>query len=148
MTEGGDLDKLGRGTVWRGELPVCLHQNHVFAVRPQQDVLDSEYLAFMTQSLHGRCYFESTGSRTTNLASTNSSKILSFPIPLPAMSEQKEIVRRIDSNLTTIQQAVAKVTRQVELLKERRQALITAAVTGQFDVSTASGRNVTDGIGA
>jgi type I restriction enzyme S subunit len=33
-------------------------------------------------------------------------------------------------------------------LSERRQALITAAVTGQFDVSTASGRNVTDGVSA
>src|SRR5258708_3193712 len=29
LTEGGDFDKLGRGTVWRGEVPGCLHQNHV-----------------------------------------------------------------------------------------------------------------------
>ncbi len=28
MTEGGDLDKLGRGTVWNGEIENCLHQNH------------------------------------------------------------------------------------------------------------------------
>src|SRR5690606_4567437 len=34
MTEGGDFDKLGRGDVWQGQIPVCLHQNHVFAVRP------------------------------------------------------------------------------------------------------------------
>ena len=33
MTEGGDIDKLGRGCVWHEEIPVCLHQNHVFAVR-------------------------------------------------------------------------------------------------------------------
>ena len=25
FTEGGDFDKLGRGTVWRGEIPDCLH---------------------------------------------------------------------------------------------------------------------------
>ncbi|CAG4988129.1 hypothetical protein DYBT9275_01690 [Dyadobacter sp. CECT 9275] len=29
VTEGGDLDKLGRGTVWNGEIENCLHQNHV-----------------------------------------------------------------------------------------------------------------------
>ncbi|TGZ12136.1 restriction endonuclease subunit S [Streptomyces rhizosphaericola] len=34
--------------------------------------------------------------------------------------------------------------RQIRVLAERRQSLITAAVTGQFDVTTASGRNVTD----
>lgn len=33
LTEGGDPDKLGRGTLWNGELPECIHQNHVFRVR-------------------------------------------------------------------------------------------------------------------
>lgn len=39
------------------------------------------------------------------------------------------------------------VERSEALATERRRALITAAVTGQFDVSTASGRNVTEGVG-
>ncbi len=34
MNEGGDFDKLGRGDIWRGQIELCLHQNHVFAVRP------------------------------------------------------------------------------------------------------------------
>src|SRR3546814_17828054 len=37
FTEGGDFDKLGRGTVWNGEIKPCLHQNHVFAVRPNTE---------------------------------------------------------------------------------------------------------------
>lgn len=32
-TEGGDRDKLGRGTVWRNEIENCVHQNHVFKAR-------------------------------------------------------------------------------------------------------------------
>ena len=36
MNEGGDNDKLGRGCVWEGAIEPCLHQNHVFAVRPRQ----------------------------------------------------------------------------------------------------------------
>lgn len=142
MTEGGDLDKLGRGTVWRGELSGCLHQNHVFALRPESDRLDGDYLALMTQTLHGRCYFESTGTKTTNLASTNSSKILSFPVPLPAVVVQRELAKRAQRALESIANASDLLERQLALLAERRQALITAAVTGQFDVSTASGRGV------
>ncbi|MFE6492812.1 restriction endonuclease subunit S [Streptomyces sp. NPDC057748] len=145
MTEGGDLDKLGRGTVWRGELPNCLHQNHVFALRPEQDRLDGDYLALMTRTLHGRCYFESTGTKTTNLASTNSSKILSFPIPLPNVATQRELAQQAQKALEAAEAASRLLNHQRSLLTERRQALITAAVTGQFDVSTASGRNVTDG---
>ena len=41
MTEGGDIDKLGRGCVWRGEIPGCLHQNHVFAVRCKRSETES-----------------------------------------------------------------------------------------------------------
>ena len=34
MNEGGDFDKLGRGHIWDGSIEPCVHQNHVFAVRP------------------------------------------------------------------------------------------------------------------
>ncbi|MCX9192858.1 hypothetical protein C3Y87_15830 [Carbonactinospora thermoautotrophica] len=137
MTEGGDLDKLGRGTVWRGELPDCLHQNHVFALRPDPAKLDPDYLSLLTQSLHGRCYFESTGVRTTNLASTNSSKILSFPVPLPSISRQRELVNLLREKLEITERAKELLDEQVTRIQERRQALITAAVTGQIDVTTA-----------
>ncbi|MFC9584607.1 restriction endonuclease subunit S [Streptomyces yangpuensis] len=69
-------------------------------------------------------------------------------IPVPSLDEQGEIVDAIRRQNSRIDNLTDKVRRQVELLKERRQALITAAVTGQFDVSTASGRNVTDGVTA
>lgn len=139
MTEGGDLDKLGRGTVWAGEVPGCLHQNHIFALRPDRSKLDSHYLAYMTQTLHGRAYFESTGVRTTNLASTNSSKIMGFPLPLPSLREQQELVSEVRTELTAIRRLQEALAIQLGLLSERRQALITSAVTGQVDVSTARG---------
>ncbi|MFG1864802.1 restriction endonuclease subunit S [Microbispora bryophytorum] len=139
MTEGGDLDKLGRGTVWRGEIPGCLHQNHVFAIRPDRDKLDGEYLSLVTQSMHGRWYFESTGSKTTNLASTNSSKIMGFPIPLRELDEQRRIVRSLNASRETMNRVLRTIDRQLMQLAERRQALITAAVTGQIDVTTARG---------
>ncbi|MFD6370009.1 restriction endonuclease subunit S, partial [Streptomyces roseolus] len=116
MTEGGDLDKLGRGTVWRGELPECLHQNHVFALRPETDRLDGGYLALMTSTLHGRCYFESTGSKTTNLASTNSSKIMSFPIPLPSVATQRALAAEVQAAIDNSQAAKRLLECQLVLL--------------------------------
>jgi type I restriction enzyme S subunit len=69
-------------------------------------------------------------------------------IPLPPLEEQGEIVSEIRRQNSKIDVLLDKVSRQQALLAERRQALITAAVTGQFDVSTASGRNVTTETGA
>lgn len=137
MTEGGDLDKLGRGTVWRGEIPNCLHQNHIFAVRPDPSKLDPDYLALMTRTLHGRCYFESTGTKTTNLASTSSAKILAFPIPLPGLKRQRQLVEQVHTELALIDAAKQAIEKQRSLLQERRISLITTAVTGQLDATTA-----------
>ncbi|MGI5450263.1 restriction endonuclease subunit S [Streptomyces sp. CA-243310] len=61
---------------------------------------------------------------------------------------QLRVARLLDSDMTRLASAFERIRRADALLAERRQALITAAVTGQFDVSTASGRNVTDGVTA
>ncbi|MEU8806538.1 hypothetical protein ACN6K5_004424 [Streptomyces violaceoruber] len=67
-----------------------------------------------------------------------------IPIPVVPLAEQREIGEWI-SKVRPIRRVVEQST---ELAAERRHALITAAVTGQFDVSTASGRNVTEGVTA
>jgi type I restriction enzyme, S subunit len=139
MTEGGDLDKLGRGTVWEGQLPDCLHQNHVFAVRPRPDRLSPRYLALVTRSDHARKYFESTGVKTTNLASTSASKILSFPVPAISVTDQQHLVDTYEAARGPILRATDVLHRQLDLLVEHRQALITAAVTGELDVSGVAG---------
>ncbi|MDL2082198.1 hypothetical protein QNN03_37915 [Streptomyces sp. GXMU-J15] len=71
-----------------------------------------------------------------------------IPIPSIPRTEQDEIVRLLDIRVGALDLLHRKLDRQEQLLTERRQALITAAVTGQFDVTTASGRNVTDGVTA
>jgi type I restriction enzyme S subunit len=139
MTEGGDLDKLGRGAVWRGQIKNCLHQNHVFAVRPDQRKLVPEYLAMLTRTAYARSYFESTGTKTTNLASTSSSKIRDFKIPLIDVSAQASAFRDVDEWLKDVGRLETVLKQQHSILAERRQALITAAVTGQIDVTTARG---------
>lgn len=92
FTEGGDFDKLGRGTVWRGEISHCLHQNHVFAVRPKREKLLPDFLASVASSAHGRRYFQLSSKQSTNLASINSTQLKGFPVPLPPISEQRRII--------------------------------------------------------
>jgi type I restriction enzyme S subunit len=58
-------------------------------------------------------------------------------IPLPPLSEQKSIVESIRNSNSAIDSAVDVIDRQLSLVAERHRALITAAVTGQIDVTTA-----------
>lgn len=130
MNEGGDIDKLGRGCVWRDEINPCLHQNHVFAVRPHS--VDSDWLALWTSTLEAKRYFESRAKRSTNLASISASNVKELPVPLPPVSEQqaiKRFVANISGRLDTLK---TELRDSSQLLAERRSALITAAVTGQI----------------
>jgi type I restriction enzyme S subunit len=97
MTEGGDIDKLGRGHIWEEEIPGCIHQNHVFAVRSNTEKVSPRYLALVARSLYGKQYFLSRAKRTSNLASINSSQIKNFPVPLPSLQIQMGLVRRSKS---------------------------------------------------
>lgn len=61
-------------------------------------------------------------------------------------ASQTELAHMVLRSTELTQRLESTLRRQITTLTERRQALITAAVTGQFDVSTASGRNVTEGV--
>lgn len=112
MNEGGDADKLGRGTVWEDQIEGCLHQNHVFRVRTDRRILDPWFLAHISASAYGKTYFLGASKQTTNLATINSTQIGSFRIPLPDLGEQRRIVEVIsahDSLLKREQSTLAKL---------------------------------------
>ena len=73
------------------------------------------------------------------VASTSSSKIRDFRIPLIDIATQLAVVKDVDSRLSWISELDDRLSRQLALLAERRQALITAAVTGQIDITIARG---------
>jgi type I restriction enzyme, S subunit len=96
MNEGGDNDKLGRGTVWEGQIDPCIHQNHVFAVRldvPAQ----AEWVARFTSTDAARSYFFLRSKQSTNLASINQSNVRELPVPMPPEAERKAILENVRS---------------------------------------------------
>lgn len=140
MTEGGDIDKLGRGCVWQDEIPGCLHQNHIFAVRCRKDVLIPEFLVGLIASMHGRAYFQLTAKQTTNLASTNSGTLRAFQIFIPPLPEQQAILAEIASQTAGIAAAIDRAEREIALLLEYRTRLIADVVTGKLDVREAAAK--------
>ena len=61
-------------------------------------------------------------------------QIENIPITLPPMDEQQVIASYLDSETSKIDTRIAKRRKQIELLQEYKQTLITAAVTGKIDV--------------
>ncbi|MEH0820716.1 restriction endonuclease subunit S [Micromonospora sp. CPCC 205714] len=72
----------------------------------------------------------------------NVAAMKAMPVPRKSPADQKRIVSEIDRAIEPIEKSVVEMQKQDELLVERRQAIITAAVTGQIDVTTARGMDV------
>jgi len=66
----------------------------------------------------------------------------SLPVVLPPRTEQSAIASEIDDETAKIGALIAKTREHMALARERRNSLVTAAVTGQFDVHAASTRGV------
>jgi len=130
LTEGGDADKLGRGCVWKNEIPKCIHQNHVFRVRTDPTKLLPEYLSFLTGSDYGKTYFFKCSKQTTNLASINSSQLKAFPVILPSIDEQQRIINTLNSLKSKVDFERRK-QREILVLK---QSLMQDLLTGNVRV--------------
>ncbi|MFF8525318.1 hypothetical protein ACF05X_24715 [Streptomyces werraensis] len=126
LTEGGDLDKLGRGAVWDGRISQCLHQNHVFRVRCGEE-MSPDFLALYTSSDAGRAYFQRVGKQTTNLASINSTQVKQMPVPLPPLTEQESLLGPIRS----VRSRLAALDRQVSKLRVVQQGVVEDLLSGR-----------------
>ena len=80
-----------------------------------------------------RAVFAVEGNLSTIVHLTGE-QLRSHRFPWPAETEQSEIVKHLDEQSDRWQRATSAVQAQIALLLEHRQALITAAVTGEFEI--------------
>lgn len=131
-TEGGDKDKLGRGTIWKNEIENCIHQNHIFRARPDSRFIASKFLSYFSQTKLAKDYFYSHGKQTTNLASINLTILSNLPVSIPPIDEQIIIVDELESKLTVcdkIEETIAQSLQQADTL---RQSILKKAFEGKL----------------
>ena len=117
MTEGGDPDKLGRGAIIQNPLEDCIHQNHIFRVRLNENVMLPVYFAEFLQHQKAKQYFLRCAKQTTGIASINMAQLKGLPTLVPPRALQMDFtntVEQINKSKLTIQQSLDKL----EVLKK------------------------------
>ncbi len=142
VCEGGA--GVAEAAVWDGRIEDCYFQKSLHRVR-KDGPLPVEWLMFWLRLAKSCGVFEADGNIST-IPHLTGEQLREYRIPIP--DDAQDRVEKINRALAVMGSARARLKQAQGLLAERRQALITAAVTGEFDVSTASGRNVTDGVHA
>ncbi|MFY0576106.1 hypothetical protein ACN28S_18645 [Cystobacter fuscus] len=116
LTEGGSIDQLGRGAVWRGQLDDCVFQNHVFAIKPKSSHVLVEFLEGLMRSPRGREFFLRHAKRTSNLATIDKRKVETMPVPEIALADQEAWVAHYLSVRRSLVAAARRVTEARNLI--------------------------------
>ncbi len=131
-TEGGDRDKLGRGTVWNDEIPNCVHQNHVFKARIDKGRALPQYVAYWSMSRYARNYFYSHARQSVNLASINKSILSALLLPLPDIAVQADIVDIIDTKMSICADIEKTIDVAIQQAEAMRQSILKKAFEGEI----------------
>jgi type I restriction enzyme, S subunit len=131
FNEGGDRDKLGRGWIWNEELPLCIHQNHVFRARVVFEKIESRLISYFGNTF-GQKYFLDEGKQTTNLASINLTKLSNFPVPLAPHSEQEQLLQEIESRLSVADNLEKSIDASLAQADALRQSILKFAFEGKL----------------
>lgn len=111
---------------------VC--SNFAARLRPESGVSPA-FLTYLLAALYRRGVTEALGKQTTGIANLDVGGFLAHEVWMPSSLMQVALARQLDIDLGAVDGLMAARSQQISLLLERRQALITAAVTGQHEVS-------------
>lgn len=121
----------------RGRVAICnitaTINQHLASISIYDKLLNHEFLYLWFEGNYERIRYESEGAGSTKGAIT-CSEIGAFPVILPAFEEQEQIIRYVTEQKHIFDGLMNKAISAIELMQERRTALISAAVTGKIDV--------------
>ena len=136
--EAGDILIAKRGDIGKSyEVPKCdcpmtLAPN-TYLLKTNKKVISNRFFHYFFMSDYGKKQL-SFNNKSTTIGALYKDDVKNLKILLPPMHEQEAIASYLDSETSKIDTRIAKRRKQIELVQEYKQALITAAVTGKIDV--------------
>lgn len=124
VSEGGDV---GRSAIWNAEIEECYIQNAINRVRPK-NTHDAKFFLYWMLFLKSTDFINIICNKAT-IAHYTAEKLEASPLVLPTSDEQVQIANFLDHETAKIDSLIEKQQKLIELLKEKRQAVISHAVT-------------------
>lgn len=129
---GGDVNPVGSvAMVMNAEPAAC--SNFIARIRANEKK-EAKYLFYFLIAQYNSPHIYNLFNQTTGIQNINMQRLMSCIYPSPPSWEQQEISEFLDRETELIDQQLALLTRQIELFREQRKALIHEVVTGKMRV--------------
>ncbi|WP_367357680.1 restriction endonuclease subunit S, partial [Mesotoga sp.] len=139
LLEEGDLlfarsgATVGKTFIYNHSWGVGCFAGYLIRFRADASKVSARYLYYFTKSSAYWNWLNSSFTKST-IQNASADKYKSLPVSVPNIESQREILNFLDESSKRIDSFISKIEKTIELLKEYRSALITAAVTGKIDV--------------
>ena len=122
---------VGKTSIYRGEQP-AIFAGYLIRINHIEALVVPEYLNFCLNTIRAREYCRSVKSDGVSQSNINAKKLAKFDIPLPPLSEQQEIVRRVTALFTLADQVEARYAQAKTHVDRLTQSILAKAFRGEL----------------
>ena len=122
---------VGKTAIYKSERP-AIFAGYLIRIHRKEKMLDADYLNYFLNSDMAMKYGKTVTISSVNQANINGAKLMRYPIPVPPIAVQKNIVKRLNSLATEIQRIESVYTRKLADLEELKKSILQKAFSGEL----------------
>lgn len=137
MSRGNTREWVGSAAVVDRDYPTLMLSDLLYRVAVDRSLVSSEYVALALSTRKARDEIEIAAKGASHsMQKVSQGDIRSTTIPLRSLQAQADVVNEASAITVRADAMISAAQEVIDLLRERREALITAAVTGRIDPET------------
>jgi type I restriction enzyme S subunit len=122
---------VGKTAIYKSEMP-AIFAGYLIRIHRKSELLDADYLNYFLNSRIAVDYGKTVIISSVNQANINGSKLKTYPIPVPTLSEQMAIVEKLNMIAAETQKLALLYQQKLSALETLRKSLLHQAFTGQL----------------
>lgn len=122
---------VGKTAMYKGERP-AIFAGYLIRINRIEALLDATYLTYYLNSYIARKYGNSIKTFGVNQVNINGTKLKTYPLPLPLLSEQQAIVQEIESRLSVCDKIEESIEHSLKQSESLRQSILKKAFEGKL----------------
>lgn len=124
-------EHVGKTAIYDGSRP-AIFAGYLIRIHRDENRIDGEYLTYYLNSRRAREYGATVMGRSVNQANISAAKLREYPLPLPSLKRQREIVKALNAIRQATSELTGAYSAKLEGMGALRQSLLHKAFSGQL----------------